>query len=149
MVSLSSAEITMGSSHSVELQGKRVVIIGGGYGGVAAANKLIGKCQLTLIDPKEAFHHCLAALRSCTEDGLAGKTFIPYEPTFGECFKRGTVESIDVNSKEVHLSGGESISYDYLIIATGSQGPFPGNVKGGEDTDAYVSKYTAMLHRVG
>ena len=59
----------MGSSQSLELESKRVVIIGGGYGGVAAANKLLGKCQLTLIDSKEAFHHCLAALRACTEDG--------------------------------------------------------------------------------
>ncbi|XP_033637579.1 apoptosis-inducing factor 2-like [Asterias rubens] len=138
----------MGSSHSLELESKRVVIIGGGYGGVAAANKLLGKCQLTLIDSKEAFHHCLAALRACTEDGLAGKTFIPYEPTYGKSFKRGTVVAILVDSKEVLLSGGESIGYDYLIIGTGSQGGFPGNVEGGEDTDVYVSKYTGMLQKV-
>ncbi|XP_033637576.1 apoptosis-inducing factor 2-like [Asterias rubens] len=138
----------MGGSSSVELQTKRVVIIGGGYGGVAVANKLLGKCQLTLIDPKEALHHCIAALRACTEDGLSEKTFIPYEPTFGESFKRGTVVSIDVKSKKVLLSGGESIFYDYLIIATGSQGPFPGNVEGGEDTDVYVAQYIAMLQKV-
>ena len=48
---------------------KHVVIVGGGYAGTALANKLQGKCQFTLIDPKECFHHNLAALRSCTEKG--------------------------------------------------------------------------------
>ena len=84
-----------------------------------------------------------------TFEGLAGKTFIPYEPTYGKSFKRGTVVAILVDSKEVLLSGGESIGYDYLIIGTGSQGGFPGNVEGGEDTDVYVSKYTGMLQKVG
>ena len=63
---------------------KHVVIVGGGYAGTALANKLKGKCQFTLIDPKECFHHNLAALRSCTEKGnyygyrVVIKLYIPF-----------------------------------------------------------------------
>ena len=58
----------MGSSSS-NLQDKHVVIVGGGYGGNAAAKQLRGKCKLTLIDPKEGFHHCIGSLRASVEIG--------------------------------------------------------------------------------
>lgn len=47
----------------------RVVIIGGGYGGIAAANKLKDQCKLTLIDARDAFHHNMGAQRSSVETG--------------------------------------------------------------------------------
>ena len=47
----------------------RILVIGGGYGGVAAAVKLKDKCQLTLIDGRDAFHHNMGAQRSAVETG--------------------------------------------------------------------------------
>ena len=47
----------------------RVVVIGGGYGGIAAANKLKDQCKLTLIDARDAFHHNMGAQRSSVESG--------------------------------------------------------------------------------
>lgn len=58
----------MGGSAS-QLQERHVVVIGGGYAGVAVANRLRGKCQMTLIDPKECMHHCVGGLRAVVEPG--------------------------------------------------------------------------------
>ena len=57
--------------------------------------------------------------------GFAKKCFISYEPTFGKGFKQGAVNAILAEEKKVQLVGGETVSYDYLIIATGTGGPFP------------------------
>jgi len=105
---------------------QHVVIVGGGYGGIKLANNLKGKGSFTLIDPKDSFHHNMAALRAATVPGFYSKTFIPYKPTFGENFKQAAVKSIDVLNKNVILSNDECVPYTELVIATGSGGPFPG-----------------------
>lgn len=80
--------------------------------------------------------------------GFAKKCFITYEPTFGKAFKQGTVNGILVKEKKVQLLGGETVGYDYLIIATGTGGPFP--CKLGLDVDAKegISKYDEMAQLV-
>ncbi|XP_072033680.1 ferroptosis suppressor protein 1-like [Amphiura filiformis] len=139
----------MGSSSSSNLKEKHVVIVGGGYAGVAAANQLRGKCKLTLIDPKECMHHCVGSLRAVVEPGYAKKIFIPYEPAFGESFKRGTVTEIDVATKKVVLDNGEAIHYDYLIIATGTTGGFPGKLGlDMNDVPRAVDMYDDMLQKI-
>ena len=54
-----------------------MVVVGGGYGGVAAAMKLKDHCNLTLIDSRNSFHHNMGAQRSSVEPGLWGNFFIP------------------------------------------------------------------------
>jgi len=105
---------------------QHVVIVGGGYGGIKLASNLKGKGSFTLIDPKDSFHHNMAALRAATVPGFYSKTFIPYKPTFGENFKQAAVKSIDAINKKVILSNDECVPYTELVIATGSGGPFPG-----------------------
>lgn len=60
----------MGSSSSkikARLEGAPVVVIvGGGYGGVALAKALDSQCNVVLIDRKDYFFHNIGALRSCT-----------------------------------------------------------------------------------
>lgn len=46
-----------------------MVVVGGGYGGVAAAMKLKDHCNLTLIDSRNSFHHNMGAQRSSVEPG--------------------------------------------------------------------------------
>ena len=47
------------------LEEKHVVIIGGGYGGIALASTLQkNQIPFTLIDPKDCFHHNVAACRA-------------------------------------------------------------------------------------
>ncbi|XP_072033678.1 ferroptosis suppressor protein 1-like [Amphiura filiformis] len=115
----------MGGSSSSKLQDKHVVIVGGGYGGITLANHLKGKCKFTLIDPRETFHHTIGGLRAVVEKGYSNLIFIPYAPTFGESFKQGKAVSVDTTAKKVVLETGDEISYDYLVLATGSSGVFP------------------------
>ena len=51
------------------LKDTRVVVVGGGYGGIAAAKKLKDQCKVTLIDARDAFHHNMGAQRSSVEEG--------------------------------------------------------------------------------
>ena len=47
------------------LEEKHVVIIGGGYGGIALASTLQkNQIPFTLVDPKDCFHHNVAACRA-------------------------------------------------------------------------------------
>ena len=53
-----------------------VVVVGGGYGGVQAAVSLKkAGVSFTIVDPKEYFHHCFAALRVAVNPGLSFRNF--------------------------------------------------------------------------
>ncbi|XP_037552318.1 apoptosis-inducing factor 2 [Nematolebias whitei] len=108
-------------------EGVHVVIVGGGFGGIAAAHQLKSQgIDFTLIDMRDAFHHNVAALRAALLPGFAKRTFIPYAETFGHSFVQGRVERVDTDKQMVILQGGKEISYSHLILCTGSDGPLPG-----------------------
>ncbi|KAF7710517.1 apoptosis-inducing factor 2 [Silurus meridionalis] len=104
-----------------------VVIVGGGFGGIAAAKLLQSHgVPFMLINPLDAFHHNVASLRASVQSGFAKQTFIPYKETFGQFFLQGRVIRIDTTDKYVVLDNGKEVSYSHLILCTGSEGPFPG-----------------------
>ncbi|XP_070834335.1 ferroptosis suppressor protein 1 isoform X2 [Chaetodon trifascialis] len=116
----------MGAQAS-SVEGVHVVVVGGGFGGVAAAQQLKSTgLSFTLIDMREAFHHNVAALRASVQPGFAQRTFIPYAETFGESFVQGRVERVDSDRQMVVLEGGREIQYSHLILSTGTDGAFPG-----------------------
>jgi len=52
------------------VEGVHVVVVGGGFGGIAAALQLKSRgIRFTLIDLTDAFHHNVAALRASVQDG--------------------------------------------------------------------------------
>lgn len=60
---------TMGSKLSVD-DSVCVVIVGGGFGGIAAASQLKSwGIPFVLVDMRDAFHHNVAALRASVESG--------------------------------------------------------------------------------
>ncbi|XP_046884918.1 apoptosis-inducing factor 2 isoform X2 [Hypomesus transpacificus] len=112
----------------ISMDGVHVVVVGGGFGGVAAAQQLKYKgIPFTLIDMRDAFHHNVAALRASVQSGFAPKTFIPYAETFGERFLQGSVVLVDPVSQIVVLDGGKEVKFSHLILCTGTDGPFPGH----------------------
>ncbi|XP_043911597.1 ferroptosis suppressor protein 1 [Protopterus annectens] len=138
----------MGSGASVD-SNVHVLIVGGGFGGMAAANQLKSKgIPFTLVDMRDAFHHNCAALRASVEKGFAQKTFIPFSVTYGEKFKQGKVLQIKPESQTVTLEGGEDIHYTHLIIATGSQGPFPGKFNETVSREEAIQAYEDMVKEV-
>ncbi|XP_012872646.1 PREDICTED: apoptosis-inducing factor 2 [Dipodomys ordii] len=117
----------MGSQVSVDTGALHVVIVGGGFGGIAAASQLQAlNIPFMLVDMKDSFHHNVAALRASVESGFAKKTFISYSVTFKDNFRQAQVVGIDLKSQTVLLQGGEALPFSHLILATGSTGPFPG-----------------------
>lgn len=60
----------MGSQVSMEAGTVHVVIVGGGFGGIAAASQLQAlNIPFLLVDMKDSFHHNVAALRASVERG--------------------------------------------------------------------------------
>jgi NADH dehydrogenase FAD-containing subunit len=101
-----------------------VVVIGGGYGGITAAKALDEVADVTLVEPREAFFHNVAALRGLVKPEWLPGIFIPY----GGLLERGRViqdRAVVVDGSTVDLASGEQIRADYVVIATGSRYPYP------------------------
>lgn len=63
--------LQMGGRVSIP-EGVHVVIVGGGFGGIAAAHQLKSQgVDFTLIDMRDAFHHNVAALRAALLPGTS------------------------------------------------------------------------------
>ncbi|XP_008104845.1 ferroptosis suppressor protein 1 isoform X2 [Anolis carolinensis] len=138
----------MGSKVSVDAS-VRVVIVGGGFGGIEAALQLHSwEIPFLLVDMRDAFHHNVAALRASVDSGFAKKTFISFSVTFKDSFRQGTVVGIDLDKQHVLLNDGEEIFFSHLILATGSDGPFPGKFNQVIDMQAAIQTYEDMAKEV-
>ncbi|XP_041032006.1 ferroptosis suppressor protein 1-like [Carcharodon carcharias] len=138
----------MGGAASVD-QSVHVVIVGGGFGGIAAGNQLKSySVPFTLIDIKDAFHHNPGALRASVESGFAKKTFISFAKTFAENFRQGKVVDIDLEKQDVILESGEIVHFSHLILATGSSGPFPGKFAEPVTMENAIQIYEDLVKKV-
>ncbi|XP_058909252.1 ferroptosis suppressor protein 1 isoform X7 [Kogia breviceps] len=139
----------MGSQVSMDVGAVHVVIVGGGFGGIAAASQLqVLNIPFVLVDMKDSFHHNVAALRASVESGFAKKTFISYSVTFKENFRQGLVVEIDLKNQMVLLEDGEALSFTYLILATGSTGLFPGKFNQVSSQQMAIQAYEDMVTQV-
>ena len=115
----------------------RVVIVGGGYGGANLAKALDEHADVTVVDPKEAFAHNVAALRAIVDPTWLPKTFFPFAGLLehGE-FVQGRAVAVD--SGKVVLDSGQELDADFVVLASGSRYPFPAKVDtiGLDDTHA-------------
>jgi NADH dehydrogenase FAD-containing subunit len=101
-----------------------VVVIGGGYGGINVAKALDEVADVTLVDPKDAFVHNVAAWRALVEPEWLDRIFLPYARLLhAGRFVRAA--AIEVEPGRVVLDDGEVLEPDYLVLATGSSYPFP------------------------
>jgi len=111
----------------------RIVIIGGGFAGIAFAQKLKNQpVQVVLID-KHNYHTFQPLLYQVATGGLeAGSIAYPIRKVVQEYknffFRLGSVNHIDKLHNTVIADIGE-LSYDYLVIATGSKTNFFGNTE--------------------
>lgn len=109
----------------------RVVIIGGGFAGLAVAKKLKNKnLQVVLLD-KHNYHTFQPLLYQVATGGLeAGSIAYPIRKVIQEYrdfyFRLTNVQEIDTQNQKISTEIGD-LSYDYLVIATGSKTNFFGN----------------------
>lgn len=107
---------------------KNVVILGGGFAGVAAGLKLAKKAReldakITLID-KNNYHLFTPSLYEvATSEEPQKNIAIPFNEIFGKNLNIvwGSVERIDKYKQIVYLENKIQYYYDYLIIALGSE----------------------------
>ncbi len=102
----------------------RVVIIGGGFGGLNAAQALKrADVQVTLIDRRN-FHLFQPLLYQVATGGLSPadvssplRSILKHQKN--TAILLAEVTGIDRARREVHLRGGDCVPYDYLIVGTG------------------------------
>lgn len=143
---------------------KKIVILGGGYGGVKTAKNLLEKTKnsdtlkVILIDRKD-FQCLLPSLPSAISNN-GEKIIINFKDAFGKYknfeFVKGEVEGIDFNNSNVILSDGRKIEYDHLVIAFGAQ-PTDFGVEGikqyaimfwnEEDLKEYITKLNNFINQ--
>ncbi|KFQ23183.1 Apoptosis-inducing factor 2, partial [Merops nubicus] len=80
--------------------------------------------------------------------GFAKKTFISYSVSFGNSFRQGRVVGIDPERQQVLLSDGEELHYSHLILATGSDGPFPGKFNKDIEMESAIQIYEDMIKEI-
>ncbi|WP_406011871.1 FAD-dependent oxidoreductase [Streptomyces sp. NBC_00984] len=98
-----------------------VVVIGGGYAGVMAANRLTqrGDVTVTLINPRPSFVH---RVRLHQLVGGSDDAVVDYREVLGERVRLmvDTVTRIGAAEGNVTLASGGTVGYDYLVYAVGS-----------------------------
>src|ERR1700720_2145114 len=101
-----------------------VVVVGGGYGGIAVAKALDDTSDVLLVEPKDAFMHNIAALRALVDPSWLPSIFLPYAGllTNGRVLRD---RAVVVDPHRVVTASGEEISADFVVLATGSRYPFP------------------------
>src|SRR5574340_867577 len=105
-------------------QKHRVVILGGGFGGLVAAQKLKrSPVQVTLIDRRN-FHLFQPLLYQVATGGLSpGDIASPLRSVLkkhkNSYVLLADVVGFDLERQTVQLADGESLDYDYLIVAAG------------------------------
>ncbi len=116
-----------------------VAVLGGGYGGFAVAKGVDEFADVTLVEPRDAFVHNVAALRALVEPEWLPAIFLPYD----QLLANGRVvreRAVEVDADRVMLSSGEELTPDYVVLATGSSYPYPAKT-GTDDTATAIHRY--------
>jgi NADH dehydrogenase len=110
----------------------RVIIVGGGFGGLRAAQALKSDLfDVTLIDRRN-YHLYQPLLNQVASGSLSpGQISAPLRSVLRKQRNArvllGSVEDVDPGAKQVSLADGAVVAYDSLIVATGSQPSYLGN----------------------
>jgi len=118
---------------------ERVVIVGGGFGGLACARALDGAAvDVLLVDARN--YHLFTPLLYQVATALLDPSDIayPFRTVFRHSrnvrFRQARVTAADFDARELTVAGGERIPYDTLVLATGSANAYFGNPELAERT---------------
>jgi len=116
-------------SRSAELlanQHFRLVVVGGGSGGCGTANKFaskLGKGQVAVIEPSDIHYYqplwtlVGGGLKNLDKTGRPMESLLPSKATW----IKDRVSQFDPDKSTLEVEGGDTITYDYLVIAVGLQ----------------------------
>jgi len=102
------------------LSGKKVIVVGAGFVGSAVAKDLDGLCDVILIEPQEATHHSIAAIRGSVVPGWENAIRIPINKLLskGDVIRK-CVKSVTTGT--VILEDGTTLTADYVILCHGGR----------------------------
>src|SRR6476620_7053061 len=100
----------------------KILILGGGFGGLFTALDLAGAAEVTLVDEQDHF-----LFKPMLYEYLSGEVELWHiAPNFSELLDnvktvRGAVKSIDLENRSVAIDGRDApLSYDVLVMALGA-----------------------------
>jgi NADH dehydrogenase len=133
----------------------RVIIVGGGFGGLRAAQALKSESvDVTLIDRRN-YHLFQPLLYQVATGSLSpGQISAPLRSVLSRQKNTrvllGSVEDVDADSKHVVLADGAVLPYDSLIVATGSQTSYFGHNEWQEWAPGLksVEEATTIRHKI-
>jgi NADH:ubiquinone reductase (H+-translocating) len=103
----------------------RVVIVGGGFGGLNAALRLAHVAvDVTVVD-RDNYHGFWPLLYQVATAGLGSDDIArPIRAVFADrpnvAARLGTVTAVHLDRREIEIDGESELAYDYLILAAGS-----------------------------
>ncbi|ACF45077.1 MAG: NAD(P)/FAD-dependent oxidoreductase [Prosthecochloris sp.] len=116
---------TFGGATPLFANQKKVVVVGGGFGGASAAKyirKLDPSIAVTLIEPNSTFYTCpfsnwvMGGLKEMSD---IAQTFDVLKNKYNVDVIHDTVTGIDPINHSVTLQGGKEVKYDRLIVSPG------------------------------
>jgi NADH dehydrogenase FAD-containing subunit len=110
----------------------RVVIVGGGVGGLACARRLAGRPVDVLLIDRRDYHQVTPLLYQVARALLTAPDIsYPFRAAFRAAgnvhFLHADVPGVDLERRVVHTRGGDDVQFDYLVLATGSENNYFGN----------------------
>jgi NADH:ubiquinone reductase (H+-translocating) len=115
----------------------RVVILGGGFGGVGAAHKL-GKAKVEVVLVDRHDYHTFQPLLYQLATGLLEQTAVGHslrdllKHQENATFHKGTVTAIDFEERTVRFAELQPLTYDYLVFGLGAEVNFFGTTGAAE-----------------
>ncbi|WP_460356435.1 NAD(P)/FAD-dependent oxidoreductase [Mycobacterium sp. ZZG] len=108
-----------------------VIVLGGGYAGVMAANRLMSRddIRVTLVNPRPQFVERIRLHQLAAGNDDAVEDFRAVLNT-GVQLVVDTADRIDATARQVSLGSGGTLDYDYVVYALGSTGDVPAAVPG-------------------
>ncbi|WP_058302568.1 NAD(P)/FAD-dependent oxidoreductase [Gorillibacterium timonense] len=126
---------------------RKVVVAGGGYGGLTIVNELLSKeipddVHLTLVDrmPFQGLKTEYYALASGTVADQELRIAFPEDARLTKRY--GDILQIDLSERLLHLADQEPLSYDTLIIALGCTDHYHG-VPGAEENTCTIQSFSS------
>lgn len=118
-----------------------VLVVGGGYSGVLAANRLRlnNQINITVINPRPSFVERIRLHQLVTGSDDA---VVDYDEVLGQGITHvvDSATTIDAPARRLDLASGGSLDYDYLVYAVGSTGAAPA-VPGAAEFTHSIAEY--------
>jgi NADH:quinone reductase (non-electrogenic) len=134
---------------------KKIVIVGGGFGGLSAAQHLKSDfVDVTLIDRRNHYLFQPLLYQVATGSLSPGQIASPLRAILNRQSNTrvwlGTVQDLDPDSKCILLSDGTTVSYDSLIVAAGSETTYYGHNEWQEWAPGLksIEEATAIRHKI-